>query len=311
MEYFDGQDILFGGYNASGAPSGQTWVWNDATSTWSQDTATPQPQARAYASMAEDTGYANGTGALVLFGGCAATSGQTCTSFLNDTWTYTATGWTETILNGAAGSPSARDNAAMAYNGSLAEPTLFGGCTTSACTSPLADTWEYTTSNTWVLQSPTAVPAARAYAAMADNSTNGQLVLVGGNNGTTTLGDTQLFYSAPNPPTHVTAVAGNGQATVTFKGQPFYGVVATPSRRTRPTSSPDGQTCTVSPAGVDQSPVTYSCVVTGLTNGTSYTLHGHRDQPAGHLAAIGAVQRGDPGGSLYASRSLRLLAGGP
>ena len=262
MEFYDGNDILFGGYDGT-AYSNATYIWNGQS--WSLG-AGPNPPARAYAGLSEDTGYASGTGALVLFGG---TNG---TSTLDDTWTYTQSGWRNTIASGAVGSPPARAFAAMAYDGSLAEPVLFGGCADAGCATLLADTWEYTVGDTWVQQTPTTSPTARADATMANNSSNGQVVLFGGSNGTTTLPETWLFYSAPASPTHVTAVAGNGQATITFKGVPFYGTGGYTISSYTSTSTPDGQTCSVEPAGLDETPTTYSCVVSGLTNGKSYTF---------------------------------------
>ena len=257
IEYFDGQVVLFGGYNGTSYLN-DTWAWDGTT--WTEQSGT-NPPARAYASMAEDTGYAFGTGALVLFGGFNGTS------YLGDTWTYTATGWTQQT---PTTSPSARAYAAMAYNGTLAEPTIFGGYNGTAV---LADTWEYTGTNNWVDQSPTTNPPARMDAAMADNSTDGQLVLFGGQATTATssaLGDTWTFYSAPDAPTGVTAVPDNAQATVTFDAVPFYGNGGYTITSYTVTSS-GGQTCTVTP-GSGTPPATYNCTVTGLTNGTSYTF---------------------------------------
>jgi trimeric autotransporter adhesin len=257
MEYYDGQVVLFGGFNGS-TYFNDTWTWDGTT--WTQDTGT-NPPARAYASLAEDTGYAEGTGALVLFGGYNGTG------YLGDTWTYTATGW---IQQSPTTSPPARAYGAMAYDGTLAEPTLFGGYNG---TTFLGDTWEYSGTNDWVEQAPTASPPARAYAAMADNSTDGQLVLFGGQTTTSsssTLDDTWTFYSAPDAPTGVTATAGDSQATVTFNAVPFYGDGGYTITSYTVTSSPGSQSCTVTPTGTP--PATYNCTVTGLTNGTSYTF---------------------------------------
>ena len=193
--------------------------------------------------MAEDTGYGEGTGALVLFGG------YNSTSYLNDTWTYTSTGWAQ---QAPATSPSARAYAAMAYDGTLAEPTLFGGYDG---TTVLGDTWEYDGTN-WVQQEPTPTPSARAYAAMADNSTDGQLVLFGGQSTTaasSALDDTWTFYSAPDAPTGVTAMAADSSAAVTFNAVPFYGdggytiTTYTVTASDSTNSANGGQTCTVTP----------------------------------------------------------------
>ena len=262
MEYFDGEDVLFGGYNGSGYLN-DTWTWTGTD--WTQDTGT-SPAARAYASMAEDTGYDDGTGALVLFGGYNGMN------YLDDTWTYTSAGWAQ---QSPTTSPSARAYAAMAYDGTLAEPTLFGGYDG---TNILGDTWEYDGTN-WVEQSPSTSPPARADAAMSDNSTDGQLVLFGGQTTTavsSTIDDTWTFYSAPDAPNGVTATAANGQATVTFNAVPFYGdggytiTGYTVTAADSTTTGHGGQFCTVTPG--TGTPATYSCTVDGLTNGDSYTF---------------------------------------
>ena len=67
----------------------------------------------------------------------------------------------------------------------------------------------------------------------------------------------------PNPPTGVTAVAGDRSATVTWT--PPASSAGAPITSYRATSSPDGRTCTAS------APAT-SCTVTGLTNGQPYTF---------------------------------------
>ncbi len=264
MEYFDGQVVLFGGFDGTNYLN-DTWTWDGTT--WTEDSGT-SPAARAYASMAEDTGYAEGTGALVLFGGYNGTS------YLGDTWTYTSTGWAQ---QSPTTSPSDRAYAAMAYDGTLAEPTLFGGYDG---TTVLGDTWEYDGTN-WVQQEPsTPTPPARASAAMADNATDGQLVMFGGQSTTaasSALDDTWTFYSAPDAPTGVTAVAADSSAAVTFNAVPFYGdggytitsYTVTASDSTN--SANGGQTCTVTP-GTGTPPATYSCTVNGLTNGDSYTF---------------------------------------
>ena len=71
----------------------------------------------------------------------------------------------------------------------------------------------------------------------------------------------------PNPPTNVTAVAGNGQATV---GWTAPGGSSSPVIGYRVTAAPGGQTCTTS-AVPPTTPAT-TCTVTGLTNGQAYTF---------------------------------------
>ena len=76
-------------------------------------------------------------------------------------------------------------------------------------------------------------------------------------------GFAQLPSLPPDSPTNVTAVAGNAQATVSWSAPSFDGGSVITGYT--PTSSPGGLT-----ASVDGS--TLSATVTGLTNGTSYTI---------------------------------------
>ena len=70
--------------------------------------------------------------------------------------------------------------------------------------------------------------------------------------------------SAPSAPTNVSAVAGAGNATVSFAPPSLSGGSAITSYTV--TSSPTGGSCTVS------APAT-SCIVSGLTNGIAYTFN--------------------------------------
>jgi hypothetical protein len=72
----------------------------------------------------------------------------------------------------------------------------------------------------------------------------------------------------PNPPTAVTAVAGDRSATVSWT--PPASTAGGPVTSYRVTSSPDGRTCTTQ-ATPPATPAT-TCTVTGLTNGQAYTF---------------------------------------
>lgn len=73
--------------------------------------------------------------------------------------------------------------------------------------------------------------------------------------------------SAPGQPVAVSAIAGYGTAQVTWDGMAITGWGA-PITYFRATSSPGGKACLVAPT--DQN--WQHCVVTGLTNGTTYTF---------------------------------------
>jgi hypothetical protein len=78
---------------------------------------------------------------------------------------------------------------------------------------------------------------------------------------TTTTIEVVSTISAPGKPTHVTAVAGNGSAVVSFKAPASDGGNAI-----------DKYTVTSSPGGITATGVSSPITVPGLTNGTSYTL---------------------------------------
>jgi len=98
--------------------------------------------------------------------------------------------------------------------------------------------------------------------------------------------------TTPDAPSGVTATGGPGQASVSFTAPADSGGAAVTSYTV--TSSPDGKTATC-----PGSP----CVVTGLTNGTSYTFTVHATNAAGNSAESAASSAvtpvsvpGTPGG---------------
>ena len=70
-----------------------------------------------------------------------------------------------------------------------------------------------------------------------------------------------VFESAPDPPTNVTATAGNGQASVSFTAPANDGG-----------SAITGYTVTSAPGGITATGTSSPISVTGLTNGTAYTF---------------------------------------
>jgi hypothetical protein len=158
-----GNMVLFGGAGPSG-PVGDTWTWNGAT--WTQQSPATSPPGREYASMAYDAA----TGQMVLFGGFHSNNG----SYLNDTWTWDGTTWTQ---HSPATSPSGRVNASMAYDAATGQMVLFGGQQFNGSFSNNTWTWDGTT---WTQQSPATSPSARDSASMSYDAATGQMVLFGG-----------------------------------------------------------------------------------------------------------------------------------
>jgi hypothetical protein len=160
-----GQLVLFGGIDAcNGSYLTDTWTWNGTT--WTQSNPATSPPARSEASMA----YDRGTGQLLLFGGQDL---HFAFPFLDDTWTWNGTTWTE--LNPAT-SPPARSEASMAYDPGTGQLVLFGGYDDNPF---LNDTWTWT-GTIWIQLNPVTSPPVRAGASMAYDPGTGQLVLFGG-----------------------------------------------------------------------------------------------------------------------------------
>ncbi|HTA78263.1 MAG TPA: kelch repeat-containing protein, partial [Terracidiphilus sp.] len=176
-----GNVVLFGG-STLGSPSavGDTWVWNGTT--WTNVTpasAANSPSARSDYSMVYDAAL----GQVVLFGGEDASG-----NYLNDTWTWNGTTWTQANSAG----PSARYAQGMAYDPVLGEVVMWGGENSNGY---LNDTWVWN-GTTWTEQSssPTAlfarsIPNGMTYAVAQD-----QVILFGGfsmdGQATTVFGDT-------------------------------------------------------------------------------------------------------------------------
>jgi hypothetical protein len=89
-------------------------------------------------------------------------------------------------------------------------------------------------------------------------------------NGTASAAASVTPGSVPGAPTGVSAVGGAGQATVLFTAPGSNGGVAI-----------TGYTATSSPGGLTGTCSTSPCVVTGLTNGTSYTFTVHATDAVG------------------------------
>jgi len=107
--------VLFGGQGAPGFLN-DTWVFDGADWTQVQTSNTPAPRYDPSMSAAQ--------GQVVLFGGyggCTDTS--TCSSLLNDTWTFDGTNWT--AVSGITSPPPARAWASMTAVHS--QIVLFGG----------------------------------------------------------------------------------------------------------------------------------------------------------------------------------------
>jgi hypothetical protein len=130
--------IVFGGYLASGSASNETWELQGSNWTDLTPTLTVSPPARWEPALAYDPAL----GSIVLFGG------RNMTQFLNDTWTFNASGWSPVRTPTA---PSPR-TASFTYDPSLSALFAYGGGIKNLATGQWAyygDTWEFS-SGGWV-----------------------------------------------------------------------------------------------------------------------------------------------------------------
>jgi MYXO-CTERM domain-containing protein len=161
--------VLFGGQSTLS----DTWLFNAATSTWSQSCTTCGPPARSYGAMAFDTAR----GVAVMFGGAEAGVRQ------NDVWEWNGSSWSQVCTGTCLTSgPSARNQASMAYSGASGV-LLFGGVSSAG---NQQDTWTWSgTAWTQRCTSGCTPPSARFLTALAYDSGSGKVVLFGGTIGGT------------------------------------------------------------------------------------------------------------------------------
>jgi FtsP/CotA-like multicopper oxidase with cupredoxin domain len=114
-----------------------------------------------------------------------------------------------------------------------------------------------------------------------------------------TTSNSVIPVDVPSPPTGVVAIAGDGQASVTWVAPVNTGSL--PITGYAVTSSPDGSTCTT--AG------SIGCAVTGLTDGTAYTFTVRAINSYGTSARSGPSTAVTPAGVPGAPVSVVALAG--
>jgi hypothetical protein len=196
---YDGDNktvVLFGGLEADGTLSNDTWVWNGSTWADYPGSQIQAPPARQLAAMAFDPDLHQ----LILFGGESA-GGQP----LSDTWAWNGASWYQQSGPALSGSPSPREGAAMAYDGA-GNLVLFGG------TGPASGT-----DNTSPGPTSTTPAAGSATSSSAVSTTSSVAPLIG-------LADTWLWTSdgwLPGPaPGHAGPSARSGPA-LAFYPSPF------------------------------------------------------------------------------------------
>lgn len=161
------QSIVFGGSFDFLPLHDDTWVWNGQSWTEVNLNGT-RPDGRRRHCMAFDSRR----GVAVLFGGLVSNGGQNAS---NETWEWDGAAWTRRDVQG----PSARMDAAMAYDSARGVVVLFGG-RNEFTREVYGDTWLWNGS-TWTEQGgPGPTPRAVPGAAMAFDAARGECVLFGG-----------------------------------------------------------------------------------------------------------------------------------
>ncbi len=162
------QLVLFGGLDASGDNLNDTWTWNGTTWTQVDDstdpgcttTCTSSPPPRAASYMAYDPA----TQQLILFGG----NGNA--GYLNDTWTWNGTTWTELF---PATPPAGDSGFVMAYDQASQQFIYFSGLNGND------QTWSWD-GTTWTELSPATSPPFSVAPDLVYDAANHQLLLFAG-----------------------------------------------------------------------------------------------------------------------------------
>ena len=184
----DNKMLVFGGQVADGPDPGSypdyrsdTWVYDVANRSWS--TAAGGPSARAFSKLV----HLPGTDKFILFGGMITTSEDVDASgFLDpdsfeiyqDTWEFdlSTNSWDQLT---PTQSPDGVYAQSMAYSAKRGRIVMFGGHTEAYNTTN--NTWEYDpATNNWTRMTPSRSASPRAYSAMAWDSYNNTMQLVGG-----------------------------------------------------------------------------------------------------------------------------------
>lgn len=166
-----GKVVLFGG--TGGTASSDTWEWDGVTRAWTKLTPPSSPPAREQHALVFDPWR----GVIVLFGGSAASE------YLDDTWAWDGTNWSNRTPGDPRWRPPSRAGHALAYDEQNERVLVVGGFSGSGAA--LGDTWQWN-GEMWTAAG---TPEARSAHALTYDSERGTALLFGGK-ASAELGDT-------------------------------------------------------------------------------------------------------------------------
>jgi hypothetical protein len=268
----DGDTALVGGPDDNGGV-GAAWVLTRSAGTWTQQ------GSKLTGSGVVGSAFFGGSVALSADGNTALVGGSDDNGLAGAAWAFTRSGtaWTQQGpklgVSGAVGAASVGYDVALSSDGNVA---LLGGPYDA---NEFGAAWLFTRSGgTWTQDGAKLTGSGASGSAFFGNSvalsSDGATGLIGGQDDANGVGAVWPFAApVPAAPTGVTAVAGDGTATVSFTPPP--GVVTTYTVHATPAD--------VAPVSGTSSPI----VVTGLTNGTAYTfqVQGSNSTGTGQLSA--------------------------
>jgi hypothetical protein len=171
---YDGTRVIMFGGSSSGLGTNDLWWYNPGTNTWTEKIANGSvnsPSERSSHTMVYD-GFR-----VIMFGGAGNSNNR------NDLWWYNSgtNTWTEKIVQGTAGSPSARWYFSMVWDGTRV--VMFGGGEGGG--TKKNDLWGYDPGlNTWtqkITQDVPGSPSARYYHTMIWDTA--KVIMFGGYDG--------------------------------------------------------------------------------------------------------------------------------
>jgi N-acetylneuraminic acid mutarotase len=153
--------------------SGSTvFEWDGGAFTWKSFTLSKPPSTRQFAKMVYD-GKLKKT---VMFGGYSANG-----SYLNETWTWDGTNFTQ-VRTKSADAPNNRGLMAMWYDSNLEKTIVYGGIGRANLNESItrySDMWSFDGTK-WTKLSVTQTPGQRLGAQLAVDPASGKLLLFGG-----------------------------------------------------------------------------------------------------------------------------------